>query len=98
MSPTAIGCLFAIGAALLAFWTLTRFPTLGLRTVRQAVVAFAAVLLIEVPMGAGFEVVSRSAGAAAALLIVFLPFLILLFWAAACLLRSLAGLLAPYRR
>ena len=98
MSAAAAGSLFAVGAALLALWTLARFPRLGPQTIRQAVIAVAAILLIESPVLAGSDAISRSVGDAAALLFVILPFLTLLFWASACLLRSLVGLLAPYGR
>jgi hypothetical protein len=37
-------------------------------------------------------------GVAAALLLVILPSLTLLFWASGCLVRSLVMLAAPYRR
>ena len=98
MSPAAIGSLFAVGAALLALWTLARFPALGPKTIRQAGVAVAAILLVESPVLAGSDAISRAAGDAVALLFVILPFLTLLFWASACLVRSLVGLLAPYVR
>jgi hypothetical protein len=98
LSAAAAGSLFAVGAALLALWTLVRFPALGPQTIRQAGIAVAAVLLAESPVLAGSDAVSRSAGDAVALLFVILPFLTLLFWASACLLRSLVGLLAPYVR
>jgi hypothetical protein len=98
MSPEAIGSLFAVGAALLALWALARFPALGPRTIRQGVVSVAAMLLIESPVLAGSDAISRSAGAGVALLFVILPFLTLLFWASACLVRSLVVLLAPYVR
>jgi hypothetical protein len=95
VSSSAVVSLFGIGAALLGFWVAARFPALGPQQVLSAVLVTAAVFVLQTPvLGlAGMLVVSLSP--AAALLLVVLPSLTLLFWAAGCLVRSLVTFTAP---
>jgi hypothetical protein len=90
--------LFAIGAALLAFWTVARFTSIGPQTVLSALIATAAAFLLMSPLPGIVASVAASKGVAAALLFVVLPSLTLLFWTTGCLVRSLVALAAPYRR
>jgi hypothetical protein len=89
---------FAIGAAVVAFWTVACYPTLGPQTFLSALLLTAAVFVLQLPLPTAVASVSASRGAGAALLLVVLPALALLFWAAGCLVRSLVTLLAPHRR
>jgi hypothetical protein len=90
--------LFAIGAALLAFWAVAHFPSIGPQTVLSALIATAAAFLLMSPLPRAVASVAASKGAAAALLFVVLPSLTLLFWTTGCLVRSLVTLAAPHRR
>jgi hypothetical protein len=89
---------FAIGAALLAFWAVARFPSVGPQTLRTAAVATVAAFLLQSPLPAVVASVTASAGPATALVVVVLPALVLLFWTSGCLVRSLVTLIAPHRR
>jgi hypothetical protein len=90
--------LFATGAALLGFWAVARFPSVGPRSVTTALLATAAAFVLMSPLPSVVGSVAASAGAAEALLLVVLPSLTLLFWASGCLVRSLVTLIAPHRR
>ena len=86
---------YAVGAALLAFWWLFRFPSVGPHQVLGAVLAMAAAW---VGLTLGVPVIGRVAqsgpyGPALAMIAVCLPVLTAAFWAAACVLRVLANLL-----
>ena len=89
---------FASGAALLAFWAVARFPSLGPQSVLTALVATAAAFVLMSPLPGIVASVAASSGAAAALLFVVLPSLTLLFWTMGCLVRSLVSLAAPHSR
>lgn len=98
MGPSAVLSLFAIGAAVLAFWTVARFPSFGPQTLLWAILATAAAFGLESELPG---VVSRTivnAGVPVTLLLVVLPALTLLFWTSGCLVRSLIALLAPHSR
>ena len=88
---------FATGAALLGFWAVARFPSVGPQSFLTALLATAAAFLFMSPLRGAVASVAASKGAAAALLLVVLPSLTLLFWALGCLVRSLVALMAPYR-
>ena len=88
---------FATGAALLAFWAVARFPSVGPQTFRTALLATAAAFVLMSPLPGIVASVAASSGAAAALLLVVLPSLTLLFWTTGCLVRSLVALAAPYK-
>jgi hypothetical protein len=89
--------LFATGAALLAFWAVARFPSVGPQRFLSALLATAAAFVLMSPLPGIVASLAASSGAAAALLFVVLPSLTLLFWTTGCLVRSLVTLAAPYR-
>jgi len=64
----------------------------------MGLITAAAVVVFQSPMTGFVASVAASLGAAAALLLVVLPSLTLLFWASGCLVRSLVALIAPHRR
>jgi hypothetical protein len=90
--------LFAVGAALLAFWTVARFPSVGPQTFRSALIATIAVFMLQTPVAGIIANVAASLGVSAALMLVVLPSLTLLFWTSGCLVRSIVTLIAPHRR
>jgi len=90
--------LYGVGAALLGFWTVVRFPALGPQTLTSALITALAFFVLQSPLLAFADRVIASAGVATALLFVILPSLTLLFWASGCLVRSLVTLIAPHRR
>ncbi len=98
MATTSALPFFAIGAALVGFWTVVRFPNFGPQRVGAALVAAALAFGVQSPLVALVRSVAVSRGAAAALLLVVLPSLVLLFWATGCLVRSLVSLAAPHGR
>jgi hypothetical protein len=89
---------FAIGGALLAFWTVARFPSVGPQTFRSALLATVAVFMLQTPVAGIVGNVAASQGVPAALLLVVLPSLTLLFWTSGCLVRSIVAMIAPHRR
>lgn len=89
---------FGVGAAVLAFWTVARYPSFGPQSVGAALLFTVGMFVLQTPLLALVTPVVRTAGVAAALLFVILPSLTLLFWATGCLVRSLVALAAPYRR
>jgi hypothetical protein len=98
VNATSGFALFAIGAALLAFWIVTRFPALGPQTFGSALLATAAAFLLQAPLPSAVSKVAASDGVARALVLIVLPSLIVLFWTSGCLVRSVVALLAPHRR
>jgi hypothetical protein len=98
VNSTSAVLVFAIGAALLAFWIVTRFPSIGPQTFRSALIATVAVFMLQSPLAGIVGSVVASAGVAAALLFVVLPSLTLLFWTSGCLVRSIVAMIAPHRR
>ena len=91
MSAHTTVSMFAAGAALLAFWVNVRFPGFGPSRVSRAIVAAGVAVALQTPSLWLIASTRASLGAPAALLLVALPSLTLLFWTAACLLRSLAA-------
>jgi hypothetical protein len=91
VSEAAVTELFAVGAALLALWTLVRYPRLGPKRLGTALVAAVAAVVLEQPLLGILEAVRRATGAGVALLVVGLPLLTLLFWASGCVIRAAAG-------
>jgi hypothetical protein len=89
--------IFAVGAAVLGFWTVARFPSLGPQTFITALLATGVVFVLQSQLPAVVTPVVSSEGVAAALLLVVLPALTLLFWTSGCLLRSLIAMIAPYK-
>jgi hypothetical protein len=98
VNSTSVVLLFGVGAALLAFWVVARFPSIGPQTFRSALLATVAVFLFQTPMAGLVGSVAASYGVAAALMFVVLPSLTLLFWTSGCLVRSIVALIAPHRR
>jgi hypothetical protein len=90
--------LFGLGAALLAFWAVARFPAIGPQTVKSALIVTVVVFVFQTPALGLVNPVVDDYGVPAALLAVVLPSLTVLFWACGCLVRSLVMLAAPYRR
>lgn len=97
MSSALVVPLFGLGAALLGFWAVLRFPGLGPQSVQSAMLLVVAVFVLQSPLLILVGPVNDAAGAAAALLAVVLPSLVLLFWSAGCLVRNLATLIGHYR-
>ena len=98
MNSTSVVLLFASGAALLGFWTVARFPSIGPQTFRSALLATVGVFVLQSPLAGLVGNVAASRGVAAALMFVVLPSLTLLFWTSGCLVRSIVGMIAPHRR
>jgi hypothetical protein len=97
VSSSLIVPLYGAGAAALAFWAVARFPGVGPQSVKSALVVAIAVFLFQTPLLGFVNPVVAALGVAAALLLVILPSLTLLFWSAGCLVRSLVSLATPYR-
>jgi hypothetical protein len=98
VSATSGFVLFAIGAALLAFWIVTRFPAFGPQTFGSALLATAAAFLLQAPLPSAVSKVAASDGVGEALMLIVLPSLAVLFWTSGCLVRSVVALLAPHGR
>ena len=90
--------LFGVGAALLGFWAVVRFPDLGPQTLTSAFVTAVLLFAAQSPLLTFVEPVVMSTGVAVALLFVILPSLTLLFWSSGCLVRALVALISPHRR
>jgi hypothetical protein len=90
--------IFASGAAVLAFWAVARFPSIGPQTVLSSLIATAAAFVLMSPLPGAVAAVAASKGTAAALLFVVLPSLTILSWTMGCLVRSLVTLAAPHSR
>jgi len=90
--------LFGLGAALIGFWLGVRFPKIGPQSVHGALIVAAAMFVLQTPLLNLVSPVAVEIGTPAALLLVILPSLTLLFWATGCLVRSLVAVAAPYRR
>ena len=97
MSSASVVSLFGVGAALLGFWLVLRFPARGPQSVQAAMLLVVAVFVLQSPFLVLVGPVSQTAGPPAALLAVVLPSLVALFWSAGCLVRNLATLISHYR-
>ena len=89
---------FGIGAALLAFWAVARFPAAGPQSVKTALLLTIGAFVLQTPLLDLVNPVIATYGVPTALMLVILPSLTALFWATGCLVRSLVSLAAPYRR
>jgi hypothetical protein len=98
VTPGAIANLYALGAAGIGLWVVSRYPSVGPRTLRTAGLMTAAAYCLLVPMGDLMKAVLAAAGAPVALLFVYLPLLTLVFWTAAHFARLLLASFAPSRR
>jgi hypothetical protein len=90
--------LFGVGAALLGFWVVVRYPSLGPQTLGSALITALAFFVLQSPLLELVNPVIAAAGVPTALLLVILPSLTLLFWSSGCLVRTLVSLIAPHRR
>jgi hypothetical protein len=98
MDTSIVVPIFAVGSATLGLWILARFPSFGPRSVVGALVLAAATVAAQTPLLRLVPVAAAAGGAPAALMLVILPALTLLFWSVGCVFRSLVLLLDPYRR
>jgi hypothetical protein len=97
MNVNVIVYLFTIGAAALALWSVSRFPSFGPQGVMGSIVlVIGAFVVLEATDGVVGSV-ARSQGPAAALLLVVLPTLTLAMWSCARLIRAFVSLVAPFR-
>jgi hypothetical protein len=97
VSSGSVVSLYAVGASLLAFWLVVRYPAVGPQSIQSAMFVVVAVFLVQSPVMLLVGPVQLAAGAPVALLAVVLPSLVTLFWSAGCLVRNLATLISPYR-
>jgi hypothetical protein len=97
VSSASIVSLFAVGASLLGFWAVLRFPAFGPQSVQSAMLLVVAIFVLQSPFLILVGPVNAAGGPPAALLVVVLPSLVTLFWSAGCLVRSLATLVGYYR-
>jgi hypothetical protein len=98
VSSTAVLFIYAVGASLVAFWAVARYPAFGPQTFRAALFAAVAAFALQTQMPALVVFAIRSLGVAATLVFVVLPSLVVLFWTSGCLVRSLIAMTTPYRR
>lgn len=96
--PAMVVDLFGLGAALLGFWVVVRFPSFGPRSMWSAMLLTGLTLCLLSPLPAVAGNVAAAAGAPTALLFVVLPALTVLFWSMGCLIRALVTLFVPGRR
>jgi hypothetical protein len=97
MDITATINLFLVGAAGLGLWMVVRFPSFGPRTVAQSLLLVIGAFVVMSATDGLTGTVASSDGPAAALLLVVLPTLTLVFWACACLVRAFVTMLSPFR-
>jgi hypothetical protein len=98
MSASGVVTVFGVGAAALALWILVKFPAFGPQGVITAFATATAALVLQSPLVRLVPHVTTWLDVQAALLLVVLPALTLLFWGVGCLIRSLVAVAAPYRR
>jgi hypothetical protein len=98
ISLQVAGLGYCIGCALLALWTLLRFPRLGPQTLRGAMIACGLALGVTSATSPAMQFAVATADAAAALLLVALPILMYAFWSAGVLLRVFAGMVGSAPR
>jgi hypothetical protein len=98
VNVTSVLLIFAIGAALMAFWAVARFPSLGPQAFITALLVTVVAFALQSQLPAAVTAVATSSGIVAALLFVVLPALTLLFWTSGCLVRSLIAMIAPHVR
>jgi uncharacterized membrane protein len=80
LSANAIANGYAVGAALLALWLFLRYPQVGARTIRGAVLVVACAYGSLLWTGAATAAAQSVAGPVVALLGVYLPLLTFAFW------------------
>jgi hypothetical protein len=97
MDPATAVTIFGVGSAAIGLWVVARFPGAGPQTIRSAGIVVIAMLILQSPLLRLVQPVALGYGVSAALLLVVLPSLTLLFWSAACFVKSVVTLMAPYR-
>jgi hypothetical protein len=98
VSSATVVSLYGVGAALLAFWLIVRFPAFGPQSLQSAVLVVVAIFIAQSPFMLLVGPIQAAAGPPVALLAVILPSLVTLFWSAGCLVRNLATLISPFGR
>jgi hypothetical protein len=88
VSGTSITAVYLCGDAALALWLLVRFPSIGPRSLRSAIVATAIIALLQWPLLTLLDAMKTSSGRAVAIVFVGLPLLTTLFWSSGCLVRA----------
>lgn len=79
---------YAVGAAAIAFWLVVRYPSLGPQQLRTALGAALVTIVLEQPLLLLLGLVRSTSGRAAAVLLVGLPLLTMIFWSSGCLVRA----------
>ena len=79
---------YAAGAATIAFWVVVRHPSFGPQRLKSALACAALAGVLEQPLLAALNLVRSESGRAAAVLVVGMPLLTLLFWSSGCLVRA----------
>ena len=95
MNPNLIISFTAVGAALLGFWFVARFPERGPQGLTSGLLGMAlavGALSCTGPLTTAAAGSFGRYGPALALLLVALPALTSVFWAAGCLIRAIANL------
>ncbi len=94
MSMPIVMSIYALGAAGLALWLVVRFPSLGPRRMTTVLLTAVAALVGMQAAEAMIDPVAARGphGVVLALMLVILPALTCMFWAAAMMLRMLAAL------
>jgi hypothetical protein len=88
VSSTSITAVYLCGDAALALWLLVRFPSVGPRKLRSAILAAALSALLQWPVLMLLDAVRATSGRAVAIVFVGLPLLTTLFWSSGCLVRA----------
>ena len=88
LSLQAVACAYAVGAALLGLWLYARFPALGPRSLRAAVVLVGCAYCVLLVAGPATGAVKTLAGTPFALLCVVLPIFTFAFWTGIQMLRA----------
>jgi hypothetical protein len=90
VTSISVAAIFICVAGGIACWLLVRFPSLGPRGLRSALVVAFLTVALEQPLLALLNGGRASSGRAAALVLVSLPLLTMLFWSSGCLVRATA--------
>jgi hypothetical protein len=95
VTVTAVLGVSVLGAALIALWIVARFPEAGPARLTASAGVFGLSLVLSSMLGPAASPVSAVLGPTGVLCLLVLPYLTLLFWAAARVLRALVSLLPP---
>ena len=88
LNANTIAFAYALGAALLGLWLFVRYPSLGPRTFKAALLLVACAYLVLLTTGPATATTEALAGPAVALLFAYLPILTFAFWSTVHLLRA----------